>query len=110
VEIDKGSLDSAYFNQLEALASEHYPFFDIENKYGPTSRLRQMRLTKGKSNGFLAKASFPYEKIYFTSGTKRLIYKIMLEPGLTLFFAHFSLKKAVRVQQLLQIRELIKQT
>lgn len=110
VEIDKGSADMASFNQLEALVSEQYPFFDIENKYGPLSRLRSLPLTRGKSNGFLSRRKLPYEKIFFTHGTKRLVYKIYLEPTVTLFFAHFSLKKKIRSAQLLQIREMIKET
>lgn len=110
VEIDKGSADLANFNQLEALASEQYPYFDIENKYGLTSRLRALPLTRGKSNGFLSRRKLEYEKIYFTHGTKRLIYKLQLEPNVSLFFAHFSLKKAVRLQQLLQIRQLVSET
>jgi endonuclease/exonuclease/phosphatase family metal-dependent hydrolase len=110
VEIDKGSSDLRYFNQLEALVTEEYPFFDIENKYGPTSKLRHLPLMKGKSNGFLSRVKYDYEKIYFTQGTKKLIYKIKLEPGVTLFFAHFSLKKAVRALQLQQVRGLISET
>lgn len=96
-------------NPLMALAG-HYPFFDIENKYGPASRLRSMPGMRGKSNGFLAKEKFPYEKIYFTHGTKRLIYKIQMEADLTVMFAHFSLKKIVRQAQLEQIRELVAAT
>jgi endonuclease/exonuclease/phosphatase family metal-dependent hydrolase len=110
VEIDKGSADLRNFNQLEALVSEKYSFFDIENKYGLNSRLRTFPLTRGKSNGFLSKKKYDYEKIYFTHGTKRLIYKITVAPNVTLFFAHFSLKKLVRVQQLEQVRQLIKDT
>lgn len=110
VEIDKGSADVRNFNQLEALVSTNYPFFDIENKYGPLSRLRHLPLTRGKSNGFVAKRELPYEKIFFTHGTKRLIYKISVEPHVTLFFAHFSLKKAVRYHQLLQVRQILAQT
>lgn len=110
VEIDKGSANLKNFNQLERLASERYPFFDIENKYGPLSRLRSLPLTRGKSNGFIANREMPYEKIFFTHGTKRLIYKVTLKPQLTLFFAHFSLKKAVRAEQLLQTRQIIHDT
>jgi endonuclease/exonuclease/phosphatase family metal-dependent hydrolase len=109
VEIDKGSSDSTHFNQLEAL-NEKYPFSDIENKYGQASRLRSLPFSKGKSNAFMAKQKFAYEKIYFTHGTKRLVYKIILDGNTTLFFAHFSLKKKVRVQQLLQIRRLLHET
>ncbi|MBN8531291.1 MAG: endonuclease/exonuclease/phosphatase family protein [Alphaproteobacteria bacterium] len=110
VEIDKGSTGLANFNQLEKLVSERYRFFDIENKYGPLSRLRSLPLMRGKSNGFLATRKLPYEKIHFTHGTKKLIYKILIEPGITLFFAHFSLIANVRAQQLLQMRELVRET
>jgi len=110
VEIDKGSSNMRNFNQLEALVSEQYPFFDIENKYGPLSRLRSLPLTRGKSNGFLAKREMPYEKIFFTHGTKRLIYKVQLETDVTLFFAHFSLKRETRAHQLLQVRQILKET
>jgi endonuclease/exonuclease/phosphatase family metal-dependent hydrolase len=110
VEIDKGSLSSANFNQLEKLTGEKYAYYDIENKYGEMSRLRHWPLTRGKSNAFMAKHSVKYEKLYFRHGTKRLVYKITLDAHLTLFFAHFSLKKAVRAEQLQQVKEMIAQT
>jgi endonuclease/exonuclease/phosphatase family metal-dependent hydrolase len=108
VEIDQGSFGSARMNQLETLISENYSFSDIENKYGPASRLRSFAFTSGKSNAFLAKKNYPFEKILFGSGVKRLIYKIALRPGLTLFFAHFSLNKSVRARQVLEARELMR--
>lgn len=110
VEIDKGSSTSAHFNQIEHLIGDTYPYFDIENKYALTSRLRDLPRSKGKSNAFIAKRDVPYEKLYFDHGTKRLIYKLRLSDNLTLFFAHFSLKKPVRAQQLLQIRHLLETT
>ena len=110
VEIDKGSADLRNFNQLEALVSKQYPFYDIENKYGHLSRLRNLPFTRGKSNGFLAHREMNFEKIFFTHGTKRLIYKINIEPNLTLFFAHYSLNKKTRIRQLIQTREIIEQT
>jgi len=110
VEIDKGSSDSANFNQLEVLVNEKYHFSDIENKYGQKSRLRSLPFSRGKSNAFLAKQKFDYEKIYFNHGTKRLIYKITLDKNTTLLFTHFSLKKQVRAQQLVHVRELIQTT
>ena len=110
VEIDAGTARGRGFNQLEALVSDRYPFFDIENKYGPLSRLRSLPWTRGKSNGFLSKHLLTYEKIFFTHGTKRLIYKIGIEPNLTLFFAHFSLRKTTRLQQLLQTRRIVNET
>lgn len=110
VEIDKGSSGSANFNQLEGLVTEKYSFSDIENKYGQLSRLRTLPFSKGKSNAFLAKQPVEHEKIYFAHGTKRLIYKLHLTNNITLFFAHFSLKREVRAQQLLQVRQLLKDT
>lgn len=110
VEIDQGSFTSGRLNQLAALLNEHYAFFDIENKYGPTSRLRSFFLTAGKSNAFIAKQPMPYEKIYFRAGTKRLIYKVALNSSATLFFAHFSLNRAVRARQILEIRQLVADT
>jgi endonuclease/exonuclease/phosphatase family metal-dependent hydrolase len=110
VEIEQGSPASANFNQLERLIGEKYMFYDIENKYGQMSRLRSWPLTRGKSNAFMAKRQLPYEKLYFRHGAKRLIYKIRLDAHTTLFFAHFSLKKAVRALQLEQVRELLKST
>lgn len=110
VEIDKGSPSSANLNQLERLLTEHYPHFDIENKYGLASRFRKLSFTRGKSNAFMAKHAFEYEKIYFDHGIKRLIYKIRLGHNVTLFFAHFSLKENIRKLQLLQVKELIHQT
>ena len=110
VEIDKGSSTSAHFNQMEMLVSEKYPFFDIENKYALDSKLRTLPRSRGKSNAFLSKREYPYEKMYFDHGIKRLVYKIQLEPALTVFFAHFSLKKEVRAQQLLQVKQLMEHT
>lgn len=110
VEIDKGSSDSRHFNQLERLVNAKYPFSDIENKYGEGSRLRTFGLTKGKSNAFLSKRALPFQKIYFEHGVKRLIYRMQLAHDLTLFFAHFSLKEKVRVQQLRHARRLMDET
>jgi len=108
VEIDEGSFASAGFNQLQALIDKKYAFFDIENKYAPASRLRSFFMTKGKSNAFMAKHVFPYEKLYFGCGGKRLIYKIDLGKNLTLFFAHFSLNKSMRIRQLHEAGDLMR--
>lgn len=110
VEIEQAAFHSANFCLLEDIAGESYPFFDIENKYGYTSRLRSFPMTRGKSNAFLAKHDFSYEKIHFSHGTKRLIYKISLAPEVTLFFAHFSLNKKTRTRQLQEVRQLISDT
>lgn len=109
VEIDKGSISSANFNQLSHLIDDNYAFYDIENKYNPASGLRLLSFLRGKSNAFVAKRAFAFEKIYFEHGIKRLIYKIHLSEDLTLFFAHFSLKKKIRTLQLEQMGRLLKE-
>jgi endonuclease/exonuclease/phosphatase family metal-dependent hydrolase len=110
VEIDQGSGHSAHMNQLEHIINEQFPYFDVDNKYGEGSRLRSFSLTRGKSNAFISRTKLAFERLSFAHGTKRLVYKITLAEGVTLFFAHFSLKKKVRVLQLQEIRQLIRET
>jgi endonuclease/exonuclease/phosphatase family metal-dependent hydrolase len=110
VELDQGSIHSAYFNQITALVCPQYPVFDIADKYGPNSRTSQLLFHRGKSNGFLAKSPQSFERLYFEQGTKRLIYKIALSTSLTLFFAHFSLKRQIRAGQFLEMRRLAEET
>lgn len=110
VEIEQAVFHEGNLSVIKDIAGEAYPFFDIENKYLPASRLRTFPLTRGKSNAFMAKHQFPYNKLHFAHGTKRLIYKIELAPGLTLFFSHFSLSQKIRAEQLLEVRKLINDT
>ena len=110
VEVDKGSFHCAYLDQLSFLISDKYSHSDIADKYGEKSWLARMPLHGGRSNAFLARQYFPFEKFFFTHGTKRLIYRIEVAEDLHLFFTHFSLKKDVRKKQFREIRQLIKQT
>ncbi len=110
IEIEQAAFHKTNFDSLEDAAGQSYPFFDIENKYLPTSQLRSFPLTKGKSNAFMAKYDFLYEKLHFANGTKRLVYKIQLAPEITLFFAHFSLNKKTRERQLIEVRHMIADT
>lgn len=109
VEIDQGSLHSGYFNQMEALKSADYPFFDIADKYGPGSRFSKLPFHEGKSNGFLARQAQTFSHHYFQHGTKRLIYKIALQSDLTLFFAHFSLNAKTRANQFVEMKRMAEQ-
>ncbi len=105
VEIDQGSFPSAGMNQLKVLAGTAYRHGHIENKYGKDSRLRRFFITRGKSNGFMAKQAFPYETLFFRHGIKRLAYKIRMTPDLTVYFSHLSLNRNVRAAQLQEIRQ-----
>lgn len=109
VEIDSGSLHSAYMNQLKVLMDDDYCFFDIANKYGEGNWRQYMPLSKGRSNAFLSKKELPFDRLYFKHGTKRLMYRIALDNNVHVFFAHFSLDRRVRVQQFLDVRNLMEQ-
>lgn len=109
VELDQGSVHSAYLNQMAALVSERLPVFDVADKYGPSSPYSKLPFHSGKSNGFLAKTPLVFKHIFFKNGTKRLIYQIELQPSLTLFFAHFSLNRNVRACQFLEMQRLVDQ-
>lgn len=108
VEIDQGSFSSGGLNQLTTLVNQQYAHAHIANKYSPSSRLSTFFLTKGKSNAYLSKQNYPHQLLYFSHGYKRLIYRIQVEPRLTLFFAHFSLNKLVRAQQLRDMKILMR--
>lgn len=107
VEIDSGSLHSAYMNQLKALMDDDYAFFDIANKYGKGNWRQYMPLSKGRSNAFMAKTGLTFDRLYFTHGTKRLMYRVVLPGNIHVFFAHFSLDRRVRVRQFQEVRGLM---
>lgn len=107
VEIDQGSVHSGYHNQLETLFDNQYPFHNIASKYGEKGLLRKMPLHKGKCNAFLAKQDFPFERLYFSRGGKRLVYHLTLPDEVHLFFAHFSLREKMRAQQFKELSRLV---
>ncbi len=106
IEVDTGSPTSGGFDQFEYLAHSDYPLRDVVNKYATNSRLSEFWMTRGKSNGFMANRPYDFKRIYLSLGSKRLIYRIVLEEGLVLFFTHLSLKKEVRLQQIKELRKL----
>src|SRR5690606_37374907 len=99
IEIDKGSFNSAYVNQLEHLIDEQYRYYDIENKYGETGHMRHLPVSEGKCIAFFSNQQVGFQKLYFTHGAKRLVYRIKPEKNVTIFFAHFSLRRSTRLQQ-----------
>lgn len=108
VEIDQGSRASAGFNQFQHMIDDQYMFFDAFNKYGEKSALNAMPFHGGKSNGFVARQSVPFERFYLQHGGKKLVYKLTLPGNISLFFAHFSLQYQVRVKQFAQMNEWVR--
>jgi endonuclease/exonuclease/phosphatase family metal-dependent hydrolase len=107
IELDRGSMHSGFFNQMDALLSDAYHFHDVADKYGPGSRLSQLPFHAGKSSGILASTSFEFEYRHFVHGAKRLIYHVKLASDLTLLFTHFSLNAKTRQKQFGEMREMI---
>lgn len=106
VEIEQGSFHSANFNQIQALMDDEYKFHDIANKYGQGNRVSRLPFLQSKSNAFLARHSYSFERLYFTHGTKRLVYRVAIDDDISLFFAHFSLNRKIRQKQFAEINKL----
>ncbi len=87
---------------------EHdYRGFHMANKYGHRSVLRHMPFFRDNCNGFVSKEEAPFERLYFKNGTKKLVYCITLQHGITLFLVHFSLKQATRRKQADELRQML---
>ncbi|MGE3770642.1 MAG: endonuclease/exonuclease/phosphatase family protein [Bdellovibrionales bacterium] len=110
VEVDSGSFTSSYFNHLQYMTDEAYPFSDIADKYGEKSRLGRLPLFSGKSNGFLARENYAFDRIYFAHGAKRLMYRLRVSEDTTIFFGHFSLKYRIRQKQLEEMNSYVRAT
>ncbi len=108
VEVDSGSFHSSYFNQLQALMDDEYAHHDIANKYGEGNPVANLPMYRGKSNAFLSKRGFAFERLYFSHGTKRLIYRLSLDDNRSLIFAHFSLSRKVRMKQFREVNQLVR--
>ena len=108
VEIEHDDARPERFSQLMGLAGGAYPHFDATDKYGINSWLSRMPWHRGRCNAFLARQLLPFERHYFSFGSKRLIYEINHpEKDLTVYFAHFSLQRAVRAEQFKEMRRLL---
>ncbi|MBP7113926.1 MAG: endonuclease/exonuclease/phosphatase family protein, partial [Candidatus Peribacteraceae bacterium] len=84
-----------------------YPFFDVSNKYGIRSLLRYLPFFRDNCNGFFSRCDVPYKKYYFHEGSKKLIYEIELQGGVSLLLCHFSLSKSVRKEQFRELENII---
>jgi len=109
VEIDSGSFSSRYLNQLQHMGGENYAFSDIAGKYGARWLFNAMPMMQGKSNGFMARQPYEFERFYLSHGVKRLLYRINLPDNVTLFFGHFSLLRQTRVKQFQQLNAMLRE-
>ena len=108
LEVNKGALNRAFVNQIkELLLFTKYPFFDMEKKYARNSVFRYLPFFSSNCNGFLAKKKFEAHKYFIKKSAKGLIYEILLNDKISLFFAHFSVWNWIRKSQYEQISKII---
>ncbi len=84
-----------------------YDCCDVDNKYGQYSVLRKLPFFRNNCNGFYSKTDLTFEKAYFKSGTKKLIYDIKLREDLSLLIVHFALSPNTRRKQFAELQEII---
>lgn len=104
IEVDTGSFTSGWFNQFSYLEDSAYILRDVVSKYAVDRQHHHLSAFHGKCNGIMANRLYAYERLYLACGSKRLLYRIVLEEGLTLFFTHLSLHRSIRLQQLKELR------
>lgn len=108
VEIDKGSFNNMYVDQMPRLASSEYKFADAEKKASPEFIFRNNPFFVGKSNGFLSKKKYIFRKIYLKNGVKRLVYLIELDGGIKLLLVHLTpFSRRIRKKQIDEIKEIV---
>jgi endonuclease/exonuclease/phosphatase family metal-dependent hydrolase len=107
-EIDKGSLNNGFFDQVEALAEAHHTTVRIDNKYGAGRNFRRLSVSRGKSNAFLASRPLSYTARYLSSGKKRLVYDIEIS-GIRILMAHLSLRYHVRCLQMAELSRWVRE-
>lgn len=100
LEINKGALNRACVNQMKELSSlVQYPFSDMEVEYPARSIFRHLPFFGSNCSGVLAKKTFEIKKHFFRKIAKGLVYEVLLDGKISLFFAHFSLWDWVRKLQ-----------
>jgi endonuclease/exonuclease/phosphatase family metal-dependent hydrolase len=107
VEIDSEGMMMAKLNQLYEIVDENYPHYDIANKYGEETMAHKLPFLKGKSNAFMARSAYPFERLYFKCGMKRLIYKVDMSDNVAVIFTHFALSYKKRQMQLHEMADYI---
>jgi hypothetical protein len=90
-----------------ALHPRFYAYSDAAVKYGPRSILRRLPMFRDNCNGFLSHKPFTYRKLYFKSGTKKLIYEIQLTPDLRVLLVHLSLRQRTRRKQFQELAKIV---
>jgi endonuclease/exonuclease/phosphatase family metal-dependent hydrolase len=102
-EIDAGSSNNRYFDQMHFLRDGTYAYAHATNKYGTGRGLDTAALSRGKSNGWLARAPVHFECRYLSEGTKRLVYALYPEGCPPILFGHFSLRAPTRRAQFAEV-------
>lgn len=110
VEVERGGKGAKSFDQLRSLLDERFMYADIANKYFAKGGYKWLPVLGRKCNAFCSNRPLEFEHVYLDAGIKRLVYKITINPRLTLFFAHFSLRRSVRRLQFAGLRRVLRFT
>ncbi len=110
VEVERGGKGAKAFDQLRSLLDERFMYSDIANKYFAKGRYKWIPVLGRKCNAFCANRPLEFEHVYLDAGIKRLVYQITVNPKLTLFFAHFSLRRKVRKLQFESLAKVLQKT
>ncbi len=107
IEIDKESPFHKNGNQLNRLADEKRKEYHFSKKYSKKGILQHLPYFRAHGNGFLAKKKHPFKEHYFKHGRKKHFYEIKINKDITLFMAHFPLRKKTRRQDFEELKKLI---
>ena len=107
IEVDRRLASGPSLDRLLSVLAPTHPHGDVANKYFETPRGRFVPVLGRNCNAFCATTPLPFERMYLPNGMKRLVHKITLAPELTLFFAHLSLRRAVRARQIADLGRLV---
>lgn len=110
IEVDRRLARGPSLDRLLSVLAPTHPHHDVANKYfeGPGSH--RIPFLGRNCNAFCSTRPLEFERVYLPSGIKRLVHKITLAPRLTLFFAHLSLRRTVRLAQIADLRALLEAT
>jgi endonuclease/exonuclease/phosphatase family metal-dependent hydrolase len=104
LEIDQGSLNNRFLDQLATLRSPDFHTFSATNKYGLVKPAGKLSISKGKSNAFMSSLPVTHRTHFFRHGTKKLVYEITVHDRLTVFLVHCSLRPWIRQKQFEELR------
>lgn len=109
VEVDAGSYRSRRGNQARLIAESLGHYHAYRSKYAIDSLAQRMPVMRKQGNAFVVRdANREVRCHYFRRGIKRLVFELEL-PGVVIFLVHLALGGRVRLHQLQDLYQLVRQ-